>query len=256
MKLGSKSVACKEKNSHWRCCKNTSIFSFRWSDYWCTILVHPVVKSCVILLCVSNLRHKILKYMCFIVQVQPCFSYKCFVTDSKYISVLCSKVLLEIILIWSSCINWIMSLSFVLPSRARQTRIVEHLLWLCFCLPAYFGGVCSDWVASFGIPELHIYGSCQPLYGPYIDCVNHIWNIDYSKTFQRDIKAWFHCVDIPGPSNLSLVLRILFTISQIDNMVSFDQGCAGGEKGETPCDGLKPFSNGLNIDLFYKCVCI
>ena len=101
-----------------------------------------------------------------------------------------------------------------------------------------------------------IYGSCQPLYGPYIDCVNHIWNIDYSKTFQRDIKAWFHCVDIPGPSNLSLVLRILFTISQIDNMVSFDQGCAGWEKGETPCVCLKPFSNGLNIDLFYQCVCI
>ena len=173
MKLGSKSVACKEENSHWRCCKNTSIFSFRWSDYWCTILVHPVVKSCVILLCVSYLRPKTLKYMCFIVQVQPCFSYKCFVTDSKYISVLCSKVLLEIILILSSRINWIIWVwvLFCLSSRAWQIRIVEHLLWFCFCPPALIELQALEFQSC-------IYGSCQPLYGPYIDCVNHIWNID------------------------------------------------------------------------------
>ena len=133
MKLGSKSVACKEENSHWRCCKNTSIFSFRWSDYWCTILVHPVVKSCVILLCVSYLRHKILKYMCFIVQVQPCFSYKCFVTDSKYISVLCSKVLLEIIFIWSSRINGII------------------WVWVLFCLS--FENVWRE-VWSISVPSI------------------------------------------------------------------------------------------------------
>ena len=61
-----------------------------------------------------------------------------------------------------------MSLSFVLPFLARVTNTDCRALALVLFLPP----------ALIELQALEFqsckHGSCQPLYGPYIDCVNHI----------------------------------------------------------------------------------